>query len=165
MKQLHFQWEELLVMESSQVHTDARNVRARSCQRNELPSTMLRILARTRSTGAGFRSKTSPIAISSSGWKKNESLGRYVRQHFLSSSACFSADVFMTRDWKRRYAREYIYIYIFLFSSLAKKKKKKKKTKSRYSFSYLFHYFRFPYLYIFLIMTLSWNISIIDSKL
>lgn len=30
-------------MESRQVHTDARNVRARGCQRNELPSTMLRI--------------------------------------------------------------------------------------------------------------------------
>lgn len=57
-------------MESSQVHTDARNVRARSCQRNELPSTMLRILARTRPTGAGFRSKTSPIAISSRAERK-----------------------------------------------------------------------------------------------
>lgn len=131
-------------MESSQVHTDARNVRARSCQRNELPSTMLRILARTRPTGAGFRSKTSPIAISSRARKKNESLGRYVRQHFLSSSARFSADVFMTRDWKRRYKHEYIY-----FSLLFSKKKKKKKKKSPYSFSYLFYYSFDFYIFLF----------------
>lgn len=89
----------------------------RSCQRNELPSTMccVSLLAR-----AGFRAKTSPIAIwrACSSWKKNESLGRYVRQHFLSSSARFSADVFMTRDWKRRYALEYAYTYIF--SSLSR---------------------------------------------
>lgn len=139
-------------MESSQVHTDARNVRARSCQRNELPSTMLRILARTRSTGAGFRSKTSPIAISSSGWKKNESLGRYVRQHFLSSSACFSADVFMTRDWKRRYAREYIYIF---FSSLPLRRRRRRKR--RRSLVIVFHIYSITSDFHIFISSWSWH--------